>query len=99
MSLSSNTKSKRTDKINVYSSLVYVGVVSSIMFFAGLSSAVLVRKMDKFWVNIHLPEFFMYSTLVILISSLTLIISFRAAKKRKFKTAKRVSYSFINLGI
>ena len=43
MSLSSNTKSKITDKINVYSSLVYVGVVSSIMFFAGLSSAVLVR--------------------------------------------------------
>ena len=48
MSLSSNTKSKRTDKINVYSSLVYVGVVSSIMFFAGLSSGVLVRKMDTY---------------------------------------------------
>ncbi|MBG15041.1 MAG: hypothetical protein CL853_01670 [Crocinitomicaceae bacterium] len=88
MSFSSNTKPKRTDKINVYSSLVYVGVVSSIMFFAGLSSAVLVRKMDKFWVNIHLPEFFMYSTLVILISSLTLIISFRAAKKGNLKQLK-----------
>ena len=40
-------------KEKVYSSLVYVGIISSIMLFAGLSSAVLVRKMDKFWVNIH----------------------------------------------
>jgi len=40
-------------KEKVYSSLVLVGVIGSIMLFAGLSSAVLVRKMDKFWVNIH----------------------------------------------
>ena len=42
-------------KEKVYSALVLVGVIGSVMLFAGLSSAVLVRKMDKFWVNIHLP--------------------------------------------
>ena len=68
-------------KEKVYSSLVYVGIISSIMLFAGLSSAVLVRKMDKFWVNIHLPNEFLISTILIIISSLFLIIAFKAAKR------------------
>ena len=81
MSDSKENSFDRSSKTNVYSSLVYVGIASSVMFFAGLSSAVLVRKMDKFWVNINLPEFFAYSTLVILLSSITLVLSLRAAKK------------------
>ena len=45
------------------------------MLFAGLSSAVLVRKMDKFWVNIHLPNEFRISTILILISSVFMILA------------------------
>ena len=45
-------------KEKVYTALVVVGLIASVMLFAGLSSAVLVRKMDKFWVNIHLPSAF-----------------------------------------
>jgi len=54
-------------KEKVYSSLVLVGIISSIMLFAGFSSAVLVTKMDKFWVNIHLPNEFIISTILIII--------------------------------
>ena len=56
-------------KEKVYTAFVIVGVIASIMLFAGLSSAVLVRKMDKFWVNIHLPNAFVVSTVLIFISS------------------------------
>lgn len=86
-------------KEKVYSSLVYVGIISSIMLFAGLSSAVLVRKMDKFWVNIHLPNEFLISTILIIISSLFLIIAFKAAKKGSIKSLKRFVLISLLFGI
>ena len=86
-------------KEKVYSSLVYVGIISSIMLFAGLSSAVLVRKMDKFWVNIHLPNEFLISTILIIISSLFLIIAFKSAKKGAIKTLKRFVLISLVFGI
>ena len=72
-------------KEKIYSHIVYVGIISSIMLFAGLSSAVLVRKMDKFWVNIHLPEEFMISTVLIMISSLSLFLALKFTKKNHKK--------------
>ena len=68
-------------KEKVYSALVLVGVIGSVMLFAGLSSAVLVRKMDKFWVNIHLPYEFIISKITILISSITFYMALQFARK------------------
>ena len=59
------------------------------MLFAGLSSAVLVRKMDKFWVNIHLPFAFKISTLLILVSS---IFIYLALKKARLSDKKKTIY-------
>ena len=72
-------------KEKVYSSLVLVGVIGSIMLFAGLSSAVLVRKMDKFWVNIHLPNEFIFSTIIILFSSITFYLALKSGRKGQKK--------------
>ena len=72
-------------KEKVYSSLVLVGVIGSIMLFAGLSSAVLVRKMDKFWVNIHLPNEFIFSTIIILFSSITFYLALKSGRKGQRK--------------
>lgn len=47
--------SSNKQREKVYIAIVIVGLIASLMLFAGLSSAVLVRKMDKFWVNINLP--------------------------------------------
>ena len=88
-----------SSKTKVYSSLVYVGIVSSIMLFAGLSSAVLVRKMDKFWVNIHLPSYFLISTIVILLSSLTLVLALKAAKSAQPKKLKGYLFVSVFLGV
>ncbi len=74
-------------KEKVYTAFVIVGVVASIMLFAGLSSAVLVRKMDKFWVNIHLPNAFKISTALILISSIFMYLSLKNVRVGKTKSA------------
>ena len=68
-------------KEKVYIAIVVVGLVASLMLFAGLSSAVLVRKMDKFWVNINLPEAFKISTILIIISSIFMYLSLKKARK------------------
>ena len=62
--------SSNKQREKVYIAIVLVGLIASLMLFAGLSSAVLVRKMDKFWVNINLPFAFKISTVLILISSI-----------------------------
>ncbi len=83
----------------VSSNLVYVGIFSSIMLFAGLSSAVLVRKMDKFWVNIHLPDAFIISTLLIILSSITLFLALKSAKNNQQKRLKIFILTTFLLGI
>ncbi len=74
-------------KEKVYTAFVIVGVVASVMLFAGLSSAVLVRKMDKFWVNIHLPDAFKISTFLILISSIFMYLALKNVRIGKTKSA------------
>ncbi len=74
-------------KEKVYTAFVIVGVIASVMLFAGLSSAVLVRKMDKFWVNIHLPNAFKISTFLILISSVFMYLALKNVRAGKTKTA------------
>ena len=82
-------------KEKVYTALVVVGLIASVMLFAGLSSAVLVRKMDKFWVNIHLPIDFRISTILILISSVFMILALKKAKLSERK--KTVNYLILSL--
>ncbi len=79
--------------------LLWFGMMSIIMLFAGLTSAVLVRKGDGNWMQFELPETFLYSTIVIGLSSLTLIWAGFSAKKDKFEAVKiGVGVTFV-LGI
>lgn len=63
--------------------LLWVGMGSISMFFAGLTSAYIVRKAEGNWVDFILPEWFVYSTIVIVISSLLLIFATQRIKKNK----------------
>jgi len=74
-------------KEKVYNAFVVVGVIASVMLFAGLSSAVLVRKMDKFWVNIHLPNAFKISTFLIVVSSVFMYLALKSVRNSKTKIA------------
>lgn len=61
--------------------LVWFGMASIVMLFAGLTSAVIVRKGDGNWNHFELPSMFLWSTIIIVISSLTFIIANYLAKK------------------
>jgi cytochrome c oxidase subunit 3 len=72
-----------TAKNKALKQLLWVGMGSIAMFFAGLTSAYIVRKAEGNWVDFILPDWFVYSTIVIVISSLLLIIATQRIKKNK----------------
>jgi cytochrome c oxidase subunit III len=63
--------------------LLYFGIFSIVMLFAGLTSAYVVSMNGEFWVNITLPKAFYTSTLIILASSATIQLAVYAAKNDK----------------
>ncbi len=60
---------------------MWFGLVSIVMLFAGLTSAVVVRKGDGNWLNYELPDTFLWSTLTIVASSICLIAATTAIKR------------------
>jgi cytochrome c oxidase subunit 3 len=67
--------------------MLWFGIGSLIMSFAGLTSAVIVSSKRPDWLkDFQLPDAFMISTIIIILSSLTLIIAKRALKKDNRQT-------------
>ena len=69
--------------------MLWFGIISMIMMFAGLTSAYVVSKSRPDWVSdIELPAGFFWSTLVIILSSITLILGKKSilAEKRSNAT-------------
>jgi len=61
--------------------LVYVSIFSIVMFFTGLSSAYIVLMGDAIWLKASLPQAFWWSTISILLSSISFILAIKFAKK------------------
>jgi cytochrome c oxidase subunit 3 len=68
--------------------LVYLGIFSILMMFAGFTSAYIVSMGDSFWLKYPLPMPFFISTAVIFLSSVFLILGIRAIKKDNLKGLK-----------
>lgn len=68
--------------------LVYVGIFSVVMLFAGFISAYIVSMGDSFWLKVPFPSAFWISTTLIIISSVTLILALQVAKKGNTKALK-----------
>ncbi|WP_438962087.1 cytochrome c oxidase subunit 3 [Nonlabens sp.] len=60
--------------------MMWFAIVSLIMMFAGLTSAYVVSRGRKDWVEIELPSEFFWSTGVILLSSFTLFLAKKAIR-------------------
>jgi|TARA_B110000902_G_scaffold57066_1_gene66633 cytochrome c oxidase subunit 3 len=76
--------------------LLLLGIL---MLFSGLTSAYIVRKGDGNWFDFELPSIFLYSTIVILLSSLTMLYAFRSAKNDEINGVKIGLALTIILGI
>ena len=80
MSAIANEAPKR---IHPHKFTLWVAMGSIIMMFAGLTSAYIVKKNQSSWLEFDLPVVFMYSTLVIMASSLTVHLAAKAFKARE----------------
>ena len=77
--------------------LLWIGIGSIMMFFAGLTSAYVVRKPQGNWVEFILPDWFLFSTIIIIASSLSLIAA--KVKIDNKKTSTNLVFVTFLLGI
>ncbi len=77
--------------------LLWIGIASIVMFFAGLTSAYVVRKPQGNWIDFVLPDWFLFSTITIVLSSVCLFMAKRRIKN-KHTSSKFIIYTLI-LGI
>ena len=68
-------------RVNPKKFSLWLLLLGILMLFSGLTSAYIVRKGDGNWFDFELPPIFMYSTIIVLLSSVTMIWAFRAAKR------------------
>lgn len=79
---------------------MWIFIFTSFMFFAALTSAFIVYSGSKgHGLNIIMPNAFMYSTIVLVASSVTLFMASRAAKQLQFGKQQLFLYITIALGI
>ena len=65
--------------------MLWVSMISMVMFFAGLTSAYVISMRRDDWVTFELPDAFYISTLLIILSSITISISQNLIKKDKIE--------------
>jgi cytochrome c oxidase subunit 3 len=85
--------------LNTKKILLWLAMVSMIMLFAGLTSAYMVRQAEGNWLNFQLPGLFTASTIVLALSSITMQLGVRAAKKGKIDLLRNLLMVTLTLGI
>ncbi len=86
-------------RLKMKKNLVYIGIFSIIMLFAGFTSAYLVMMGDSFWVKTPMPNAFWTSTTLIILSSLSFILAIQSVKKDNQKGLRFFMVLTVLLGI
>jgi cytochrome c oxidase subunit III len=79
---------EETLSMNPKKFILWLFIVSIIMLFAAMTSAYLVRRAEGNWLDYTIPAVFSYSSVVLVISSLTMHWAYVAAKKDNFRSLK-----------
>ncbi len=90
---------KQRKKIHPHKFTLWVAIGSILMMFAGLTSAYIVKSNLVGWRDVRMPQIFWYSTVVILISSLTIHLALRAFNQRKMGQYRQLIALTFVLGI
>ncbi|GAA4453427.1 cytochrome c oxidase subunit 3 [Rurimicrobium arvi] len=78
---------------------LYVAMASIAMMFAGLTSAYIVRRGQPNWRSYELPHIFWFSTVVIVLSSVTVHLALRALKARRIPVFRAFVVLSLVLGL
>jgi cytochrome c oxidase subunit 3 len=83
------------NKIHPLKLTLWVGIASIIMMFAAFTSAFVVRRSAGNWYEFKLPDIFFLNTLVLVVSSVTLHLSYMAfikGNEKRFKSLLLVTF-------
>ena len=98
MDLTEGTIQEKNDRAKRM--MLWFGIISLIMSFAGLTSAVLVSRKREDWMqNFELPNAFLISCALIIVSSLTFIMAKNALKNGNRTLTTMMLISTFGLGI
>jgi len=79
--------------------MLWVSMISMVMFFAGLSSAYLISMKREDWVSFDLPNAFYISTILIVASSVTFFVSQRTLKRDQKDISRILLIATLILGL
>jgi len=79
--------------------MLWVALISMIMFFAGLTSAYVISMNREDWVTFDLPQAFYISTVLIILSSITLFLSKKELQKGKTQRSLFLLIATLLLGL
>ncbi len=86
-------------KIKASKGLMWFGLISITMLFAGLTSGYIVRQGEGKWVEFAMPQLFWISTILIILSSVTMQWAVNSAKRNNLKNLKLAAGLTVLLGI
>ncbi|HMU08386.1 MAG TPA: heme-copper oxidase subunit III [Ferruginibacter sp.] len=86
-------------KIHPHKFTLWVGIGSLVMMFAGLTSAYIVKRNQANWQTFDLPQLFWYSTVAIVLSSVTIYLAQQAFKQREMQKYRRLLVVTLILGV
>ncbi len=90
---------KERRKIHPHKFMMWVAIASMSMAFAGLTSGYMVREAQGNWRYFSLPNVFSYSTVAIVLSSITLTLGIKAFKARQMPRFKFLITATLLLGL
>lgn len=88
-----------TRKINPQKFAMWFAVGSITLSFAGFTSAYLVRQGQGMWESFEMPSIFYYSTVAILLSSITYFLGYKAFKAKNYRNYNALMLITLALGI
>ncbi len=86
-------------RIHPHKFLLWVAMGSIVMMFAGLTSAYIVKRNQSNWQGFELPRIFWYSTGVIILSSVLMMLCVRAFKERQMVKYRQLLIAVGALGV
>lgn len=79
--------SDQRKRIHPHKFTLWIGIASIVMMFAGLTSAYIVKRNLANWISFDVPLIFWYSTVIIILSSLSVM-----AGRNSFKQGEMAKY-------
>ncbi len=91
---------EQLQKAKAYKTMLIFGMASIVMIFAGLTSAYVISKSRPDWLkDFQLPQAFLWSTIVIVLSSVTFHLAKKAIKKNNRSTTTLMLVTTLILGL